>query len=111
MENSVSPSLGVKRLDAEIRQILRQADLSGLNLKERETLAELQQDLVDARIYSNGYELSETRNEQLKNAKTAKKWLNKTKRCVLSLSEQNIFGAVDVAALSAKIEQIIDNLE
>lgn len=108
---SPSPSLGVKRLDSDIRQILRKADLSALSSKYRQSLAEMQQDLLDARIYANAYELSETREEQLDNAKAAKKWLNRTKKCILIASEQDIFGPVDVAQLSAEIEQIMDKLE
>lgn len=106
-----SLSVKLKRLEAEIRQILRRTDFDLLSSKERRLLADLQQDLIDALKYTSSYELSETRAEQLDNAKTAKTWLGKVKKCILSASESNIFGPVDVASLSAGIEQIIDRLE
>lgn len=108
---SASPSVLIKRLDADVRQILRKVDLDELSSKHRDLLADLQQDLVDARIYSNSYELSETKEEQLDNAKRAKSWLKKAHKRILTASEHNIFGAIDVAHLSANIEQIIDRLE
>ncbi|HVX58818.1 MAG TPA: hypothetical protein VG964_03765 [Candidatus Saccharimonadales bacterium] len=111
MERSASLSVLVKRLDADVRQILRKIDYGELNSKQRDSLIDLQQDLVDARIYASAYEASETREEQLDNAKRAKAWLNKAKKRILSASEYNIFGAIDVAHLSANIEQIIDKLE
>ncbi|HEU5005019.1 MAG TPA: hypothetical protein VFT49_02965 [Candidatus Saccharimonadales bacterium] len=111
MESSQSLSVLVKRLDSDVRQILRKVNFGELSSKNRELLSDLQQDLVDARIYSNAYELSETREDQLDNAKRAKSWLNKAKKCILTASEHNIFEAIDVAHLSANIEQIIDKLE
>ena len=108
---SVPPSVGVKRLDADVRQILRKHDTNRLPAKQRSQIADLQQNFIDARMYTQAYELSETREEQLGNAKEAKKWLTKAKRCILSLSEQDVFGAVDVAQLSAQLEQVTDQLK
>ena len=107
----ISPSTGVKRLDGDVRQILRAYDINRLPVKQRAQIADLQQDLVDARIYTQAYELSETREEQLTNAEHAKKWLTRSRRCILSLSEQDVFGAVDVAQLTARIEQVIDQIK
>lgn len=105
-----SPSSGVKRLDGDIRQTLRKIDRD-LPLKVRKLLAELEQDLVDARIYTQAYELSETRDEQVANARQAKKWLAKAHKCILSASEYDVFGAIEVAHLSATIEQITAQLK
>jgi hypothetical protein len=55
--------------------------------------------------------LSESREEQLYNAKKAKKWLDQARRNILSASEFNIFGAIDVAHLSAQIDQIISEIK
>jgi hypothetical protein len=109
--DSHSPSKMVKRLDAEVNRVLRKFDLRKFGSKERKYLADLQQNLVDARVYTNDYELSETREEQLKNAKLAKKWLESLRVNILSASESNIFGAIDVAHLTAQIEQISANLK
>ena len=106
-----APSEAVQRLDADIRQALRRQDPSKLDRTEREALADLTQVLTDARIYSQSYELSETRQEQLKSAKAARKWLRRARKDILTASEANVFGAADVAQLSAEIEQIIANLK
>jgi hypothetical protein len=106
-----SPSRMVKQVDAQISRALRKFDLRKFSSKERNILAGLQQNLEDARIYANDYELSETRQEQLDNAKKAKKWLEQARTNILTASEFNIFDAIDVAHLTAQIEQIGSNLK
>jgi hypothetical protein len=111
VENLPSPSRAVKQVDTQIYGVLRSSDLRKLSVKERKILTDLQQNLNDARIYSTDYELSETREEQAKNAKAAKKWLEQAQKNILAASEFNIFDAIDVAHLSAQIEQIISELK
>jgi transposase len=103
--------MAAKRLEAEIRMILRPVDAYKLNPAQRETLADLRQNLADARIYTNDYELSETREEQTLNAKRAKHWLKEAQEDILTASQHDIFSAIDVAHLSAQIEQIIGELK
>jgi hypothetical protein len=107
----MSPSRRVKQLDSQISNILRKVYLRKLSSKERDVLSMLQQNLVDSRIYIRDYELSETREEQLDNSKEAKKWLEQARKNILAASEFNIFGAIDVAHLSAQIDQIISDLK
>jgi len=107
----VSPSRKIKQLDSQISNILRGFDIRKLSSKEREIISKLQRNLTDSRIYSADYELSETRDEQLDNAKKAKKWLEQARKNILTASEFNIFGALDVAHISALIDQIISELK
>jgi hypothetical protein len=100
------PSVTVKRLEADVRQILRKTDTARLERKYREALADLRQNLVDIRIYVNAYEFSEERQEQLGNAKAARKWLSRASKNILQASESNVFGAADTALLTAQIEQL-----
>src|SRR4051812_15262951 len=100
------PSIRVKRLEADARQILRQINEAKLERKYRDALTELRQNLVDIRIYTNAYEFSEERPEQLQNAKMAKEYLGQARRHILKSSEANIFSAIDVAHLSAQIDQL-----
>lgn len=100
-----SPSGLVKQIEGQIGRILRQVDWTGVNEKGRLAVAELRQSLTDARVYSQDYELSEMRDEQLDNAKKAKKWLSAARRQILRASEFNVFGAIDVAHLTAQIDQ------
>jgi hypothetical protein len=111
MQEQQSPSRIVKQLDAQVYRILRNTELHKFSVKERKILSDLQQNLTDARIYANDYELSETRDEQLDNAKKSKKWLEQARRNILAASEFNIFGAIDVAHLTAQVEQVKDMLK
>lgn len=106
-----SPSVKVKRLEADVRRILRRTDQAGLERKYREAAAGLVQNLTDIRIYVNAYELSEERKEQLGNAKTAKKWLDQARQNILKASEADVFGAADTAQLTAQIDQLKEDLK
>jgi len=85
--------------------------LRSLNPKVRDAVFDLRQNLTDIRIYAQAFESSETGAEQIINCKLAKKALNHARKHILAASEYNIFGPVDVAHLSAKIEQIMDELK
>jgi hypothetical protein len=100
-----SPSGLVKQIDTQVNMILRKTDWTELSEKGRKAVEELRQDLSDAKTYSTDYELSEMRDEQLDNAKKAKKWLEKSRQAILRASEFNVFGPIDTAHLTAQIEQ------
>lgn len=106
---SQSPSYLTKQLGTQLNQILRRLNRSGLSSKEQAALTKAVQDLATARIYAADYELSETREEQLENAKTAKKWLADANKNILAVS--HIFSAIDVAHLTAQIDQTIGKLD
>jgi len=101
-----SPSVTVKQLENQITMILRRVDQHKLEEKPRKAVAALDQVLNDARIYSRDYEASEMRDEQLANAKKAKKYLELARQHILKASEFNVFGPIDVAHLSAQIDQL-----
>lgn len=109
--NDRSPSVAVRRLEGDMRSILRNVNMRSLDLRERDALAKLSQALEDARVYTQGYELSETREEQVKNARIGKKWLRQARQHILKVSERGVFGAIDVAHLSAQIDQVIGDLK
>lgn len=85
-------------------------DIRKLSSKERNIILKLKQELADAKTYSSDYERSETMEEQIENAAKAKKNLEKARKDILLASEYDLFGAVDVAHLSAEIEQTIADL-
>jgi hypothetical protein len=105
------PSIRVKRLEADVRQILRKTDEAKLERKYRNALTELRQNLVDIRIYTNAYEFSEEQPEQLQNAKITKEYLQQARAHILKASEADIFSAIDVAHLSAQIDQLTEGLK
>src|SRR6267154_1747478 len=101
---SSTPSGQVKQVDNHINMILREVNMRQVADREVKLLASLRQNLTDARIYAHDYELSEMREEQLGNAKQAKKYLEQIRGQILKASEHDIFGPVDVAHLSAQID-------
>jgi hypothetical protein len=107
---SDSPSLAIKQIDNHINMILRKINMGKVSDREVRLLASLRQNLTDARIYAHDYELSEMREEQLGNAKRAKKYLEQVRQQILRASEHDIFGAVDVAHLSAQIDRTLGEL-
>jgi hypothetical protein len=106
-----SPSAVIKKVDNHISTILRKINMRTVADREVKLLANLRQNLTDARIYAHDYELSEMREEQLDNAKRAKKYLELARQQILRASEHDIFGPVDVAHLTAQIDQVKDDLK
>ncbi|HVO86303.1 MAG TPA: hypothetical protein VMT23_01035 [Candidatus Binatia bacterium] len=106
-----SPSVAARQLENQINGILRQADVYRLDQKQRTTVTNLSQNLVHIKTYTRDYELAETREDQLRDAKRAKRWLEQAQKNLLAASQFDIFGAVDVAHLSAQIDQIIGDLK
>ena len=108
---SISLSATVKKLEAEVRSLLRAYDLRKLPAKQRTVLINLMQNFEDARIYANTFEASEKPEDRRKSAGQSRKWLEQARKNILSASEFNVFGAVDVASLSAQIEQVLQGLK
>src|SRR5207253_10676130 len=78
-----TPAGWVKHIDNQVDRLLRQIDWAEVGEKGRKAVEQLRQNLADARIYSQDYELSEMREEQIDNAKKAKKWLDKAHQQIL----------------------------
>jgi len=108
---SYTPAGLVKQIDGQVDRLLRQIELSEVGEKGRKAVAELRQNLADARIYTQDYELSEMREEQIDNSRKAKKWLDKAHQQILRASEFNVFGPIDVAHLTALIDQVKADLK
>ena len=108
---SRAPSASVRDIENQTRRILRPVNLFKLTRTAANALTDLRQVLSDARIYTQDYELSETREEQMENATKAKQYLESARRDILTASEYNIFNAVDVAQMTAQIDQIISDLK
>jgi hypothetical protein len=108
--DQTSPFLLVKSLETQVNAILSALDIYSLPADERRSIRLLKNSLVDARLDIREYELSETREEQLRCAKLAKKRLEHVRTYILLASEYNIFGAVDVAQLTANVERISERL-
>lgn len=100
-----SPFLLVKRLAADVLHLLTQIDITSMDIPDQRKIEKLRNALIDARLEIQDYELAETRDNQLRNAKNARQYLQKIKNTITD-GELNVFGSVDVAHLTAQVEQI-----
>lgn len=103
MENT-SPFLAMQRVEGQVKTLLRVIDADVLSQDEKKAMASIRRLAVDARLDIRDYELSETREEQLKCAVAAKKRVEKLEKAILAAGL--VFGAADVAQLGAQLEQI-----
>lgn len=110
MVENDSPFLAMKSLETQLSGVLSGFDILELPKAEQKIIAMLRRDATDARLDLRDYELSETRDEQLGKAQEAKKRLERIRKGILAASEYNVFSAPEVAQLSAKLEQIIENV-
>jgi hypothetical protein len=106
----LSPLAQIKGLETQIRAVISRLDLAELPKEERVIVTKLRNDLTDARLDVRDYEFSDTRVEQKGHGKQAIKRLESIRAGILAASEYNVFNAVDVAQLSAQIEQLMDEV-
>jgi len=98
----------MQRVEGQIKALLRTIDTDTLEPAERKSLTGLRRLAVDTRLDIRDYELSETREEQLKCAITAKKRLGKLRAAILATGMA--FGPADIAQLTAELEYIDSRL-
>ena len=100
-----------KELEAQVGGILSTFDVEDLRHAQKELVILLKHQLVDAKLDARDYEYAETREAQLNVAKQARERLTSLKQNILKASEYNVFSAVDIAQISARIEQIISQMD
>lgn len=106
-----SLSAMVKDVEAQVRAILRDRDVRSLPEGPRRVVEQLTQNLSDVRVYATDFELSEVDEDRQKNARVATKRLTAVQRRIITASQYDLFEPVDVAHLSAQIEQIITRMK
>ena len=94
----------MQRVEGQIKALLRQADPDLLDADEKKAVSKLRRLSTDARLDIRDYELSETRDEQLKCAVAAKKRLASLQKTILAAGP--VFGPADVAHISAQLEHM-----
>jgi propanediol dehydratase small subunit len=109
--SSASPYILIKSLEGIVTSVLSTVDIYDLDAQAVKTVTSLQKQIIETRLDVRDYELSETREEQLKYAKSSKHQLEMVRKNILAASEYNIFGPVDVAQLTAQLELITEKLE
>lgn len=108
---SRSASSAIKLVDGQIYLIERGLNFRLLSKKERDNLAQLHQNLHDARLYAADHESSESEDDRAKNRTAAHKWLGLAQKRIVTASQTDIFEPADVAQLSAQIEQIMSEIK
>lgn len=94
----------MQRTEGQIKALLRGVDIDALEPAEKKAVASLRRLSIDTRLDIRDYELSETRDEQLKCAAVAKKRLRKLHRVILATGLA--FSPAEVAQVGARLEQI-----
>ncbi len=108
MQNT-SPFVAMQGVERQLKELLRNVDMDLLTLDEKKVLGGIKRLAADARLDIRDYELSETRDEQLKCARAAKRRLAKLHAAILAANMA--FGAADIAQLSAQLEHIAARLK
>ena len=98
----------ILQIDRQVKATLRAVHHDELDREEAKLVKELKQLCNEARLDVRDYEYAETRERQLKARQAARKNLATLEKHVVQLS--SVFGAADVAELSARIDQVIDGL-
>lgn len=106
-----SPFEQAKVLDTSVRTILSRLDLDSECREVRELANVLKQQSTDARLDARDYDYAQTRAEQQQAAHECRERFAQLRQLIVKASEHGIFGAVDVAELSARIEHIIANVQ
>lgn len=107
----ISPFDQAKELARQIGGILSAQDLDSLSREERDLAVSIKQLLEHVRLGTRDYDYADTRYEQEQSAVETKQYLEQLHAAILKGSEYNLFGAVDIAHASARIQQIISKLQ
>ncbi len=110
-ETSGSPFVLATRLKTYVGHLLATFDVDSLDQAQRREFKLMKRLLADARLDTRDYELSETRVEQVGKAVQARNRLEELRLHILRASEHNVFSAIDVAQISAQLDEIIAKLE
>ena len=102
--NNRSPFLAMQQVERQLKDLVRQIDVDSLNVPDKKALASIRQMALDAKLDIRDYELSETREEQIKKAHEARKRITELVAVIVATGYS--FGPADVAQLSAQLDQI-----
>jgi hypothetical protein len=105
-----SPFQRVKELDAQVRSILSQLDMDALPAVQRELVVRIKRQAADVRLDLRDYGMAETAADQQRYAKEAHERLEVLQKNIVKASEYDLFSAIDIAQISANMQQIISEL-
>ncbi len=106
-----SPLQTITRLTSYVANILAAVDIDEVDREGQKVLTHLKRQLADVRLDIRDYEMSDTRAEMVQNGNTAIERLGQIRMAILKASEHNIFGAIDVAHITAEVETVISDIK
>lgn len=99
-----------KKVDLALINHFNGVDVLALPRAERELVEHIRRTAADLKLDIRDYELAETRPIQLKYLKDAKTQSEQLRASILKASGYGMFGAADVAQLTATLEQASERL-
>jgi hypothetical protein len=100
-----------RELETQVNNILSTFDVAELSMNEKQLVNTIKHQLIDGRLDTREYEYAQTRVEQLHAVHEGARDYEQLRHNIVKASEHNLFGAVDVAQISARIEHIISQME
>ena len=110
MENR-SPFQLAKDIQGLVQTRLSSVDIDMFTQAEREQLRHLQRSVSDLRLEIRDYSSAETKAKQLARGAAASKALTDLLQQLLAAGDLGIFGAADIAIVSATIDQLMAELK
>ena len=99
-----NPYQAAKDIEATIIRLT--ADTLEMDQRLAADIRTVRREMTDARLDIRDYELAETRAEQMQLARACRKRLAAVRTHISALGTQRVLGGVDVAHLSARLEQL-----
>lgn len=99
-----------KDVVSHIQNVISTQDIAASSRAEQDLVSTIKHQATDARLAVREYEYAESRDDQLKAAKEAKQFLDGLRQNIVAASQYNIFGATDVAQISAQLQTLEEQL-
>jgi hypothetical protein len=109
--DSKTPLAAAKAIEIYIGGVIAAFGIDDLGFADRSLLEGIRRGVTDARLDIRDYEVADTRPEQLKLQKAVHARLHSLQEDILKASQTGMFSAVEVAHISAMIEQLISSVE
>jgi hypothetical protein len=106
----MSPFERAKALDTHLRTLVSSFDIDALRAEERDALRALKSTVTDVRLDMRDYGMAETKHEQDERARALRKRLEQLEQIIVKAGGLNLVSAIDVAQLSAEVQQIMADL-
>jgi hypothetical protein len=111
MERSAYQQL--RQVEFTLNALWGNVELQDLETPARRSLEAVRRQVYSAQVVAKDYEMSESEEDtraQLKLLPKAVKSLEQLRASILKASEYDLIGAVDIALMSAQLDELIDRL-